>query len=69
MITYLTKDGDVLDVVCLKYYGTTANQIVEKVLAANRHLADLDATFIAGTKIVLPDLATEEKSEKVKLWS
>ncbi len=69
MILYTSKDGDILDAICFKYYGTTANQIVEKVLAANRQLADLDATFVAGTRIVLPDLIPGEKSESVKLWS
>ncbi len=69
MITYQTKDGDVLDAVCFKYYRATADGTVEKVLAANRHLAELDATFIAGTKIILPDLSPKEKSESIKLWS
>lgn len=69
MITYTTKDGDILDAICFKYYGTTADGTVEKVLAANRQLAELDATFIAGTKIILPDLLPKENSENIKLWS
>ena len=68
MITYITKDGDVLDSICFKYYGSTSG-VVENVLEANRHLAELGAIFAAGTKIVLPDLTPEEETESVKLWS
>ncbi len=68
MITYVTKDGDVLDAICWKYYGSTSGT-VEKVLEANRHLAELDSIFEVGVKIILPDLAPEEEAESVKLWS
>ena len=68
MITYTTKDGDVLDAICWKYYGSTSGT-VEKVLEANRHLAELGSIFAAGIKIILPDLAQEEETESVKLWS
>ncbi len=68
MITYVTKDGDVLDAICWKYYGSTSGT-VEKVLEANRHLAELGSIFAAGVKIILPDLALAEETESVKLWS
>jgi phage tail protein X len=68
MITYVTKDGDVLDAICWKYYGSTTG-VVEKVLEANRHLAELGAIFSAGVKIILPDLTQEEETESIKLWS
>jgi len=68
MITYVTKDGDVLDTICWKYYGSTTG-VVEKVLEANRHLAELGSIFAAGVKIILPDLTQEEETESVKLWS
>ncbi len=68
MITYTTKDGDVLDSICWKYYGSTSGT-VEKVLEANRHLANLGAVFVAGVKIILPDLTPEEEPESVSLWS
>ena len=68
MITYITKDGDVLDAVCQKYYGSTSG-MVEKVLEANRHLAELPAIFVAGIKIILPDLTLAEETESVQLWS
>jgi len=68
MITYVTKDGDVLDAICLQYYSSTTG-VVEKVLEANRHLAELGAIFSAGVKITLPDLALAIEPESVKLWS
>lgn len=68
MIIYVTKDGDVLDAICWEYYGSTTG-IVEKVLEANRHIADMGAIFEAGVKITLPDLDQEEATESVKLWS
>ena len=68
MITYVTKDGDVLDAICWKYYGSTTG-VVEKVLEANRHLAELGNIFAAGVKIILPNLTQEEETESVKLWS
>lgn len=68
MITYVTKDGDVLDAICFKYYGNTIGT-VEKVLEANRHLAELGVIFDAGVKIILPDLTISDESETVKLWS
>ena len=68
MITYVTKDGDVLDAICWKYYGSTTG-VVEKVLEANRHPAELGSIFAAGVKIILPDLTQEEETESVKLWS
>jgi len=68
MISYITKDGDVLDAICWKYYGSTSGT-VEKVLEANRHLAELGSIFAAGVKIILPDLTQEEETESVKLWS
>lgn len=68
MISYITKDGDVLDAICWKYYGSTSGT-VEKVLEANRHLAELGSIFAAGVKIILPDLTLGTETESVKLWS
>jgi phage tail protein X len=68
MIIYVTKDGDVLDAICFQYYGSTTG-VVEKVLEANRHIADIGAIFEAGVKITLPDLDQEEATESIKLWS
>lgn len=68
MIIYTTKDGDVLDAICWKYYGSTVGT-VEKVLEVNRHLAELGSVFVAGVKIVMPNLTPEEEPESIALWS
>ena len=44
-VIYSTKEGDVLDYICWKYYQKTSG-VVEKVLEANRHLANLGAKFL-----------------------
>ncbi len=73
MIIYSTKDGDVLDSIYHKYYGSSdsalASGIIEEVLKANRHLANLDAVFSANVKIILPDLSPKAETESIRLWS
>lgn len=67
--TYQTKDGDVLDDVVSRYYGDTANGIVELVLEANRGLADLGPVLPAGVSITLPDRPAVATESLVRLWS
>ena len=64
---YSTKDGDVLDEIVFRYYGKTAGY-VERVLAANRHLADRGAIYPADVQIVLPDIRTENVTAEVTIW-
>jgi phage tail protein X len=40
MATYRTRDGDMLDAICLSYYGQ-ADGYLESVLTANPGLADI----------------------------
>lgn len=63
---YRTKDGDVLDAICLTHYGTTAP--VEEVLDANRGLAALGPVLPAGVLIELPILETTPEVPAVRLW-
>ena len=65
---YRTKDGDVLDKICWKYYGYTDGS-VETVLQANRGLEQYDAVFDAGVVIELPEIETPPTDDTVKLWS
>ena len=67
-IIYMSQDGDVLDQICQKYYGTTT-RVVEQVLEANPHLTNLDAVLEAGIKITLPEITIQKETEVVKLWS
>ena len=68
---YITKDGDVVDLICYRHYGRTAD-VTEAVLAANPGLAELGPVLDAGIEITLPDFGTPEAKpaeiETVRLW-
>jgi phage tail protein X len=65
-VIYTTKEGDVLDWICWKHYGTTA--VFEQVLAANPTLTD--EKLPAGIEVKLPYIATvKSKKQEVRLWS
>lgn len=71
--TYFCTDGDMLDQICWKQYGTSS-KAVEIVLAHpnNRHLADLGECYVTGTLIYLPDIPTETlkpKQERIKIFT
>ena len=63
---YVTKDGETLDQICWKHYGNTRN--MEKVLNANRHIANMDAVLDAGIKVTLPAFEEPKTTQKIKLW-
>lgn len=66
MIIYTTKNGDVLDWIVWKHYGTLS--VIEEVLKANP--AVTDEVLKAGIKIKLPYVDTALKSDKeIRLWS
>ena len=53
--TYITKQGDTIDVICLQYYKRTDNRICEIVLERNTGLAQQGPIFDEGIAIQLPD--------------
>lgn len=65
---YNTREGDTVDYIAWKFYGSTTNQVVEAVLAANRGLADHGAKLPAGLAITLPEITTPAKAQGVRLW-
>ncbi|AUY89006.1 tail protein X [Klebsiella aerogenes] len=66
---YQTCDGDVLDAICARHYGTgNLSFTVTQVLEANRGLADLDAIYPAGIMITLPDLVPPVDDSPFSLW-
>jgi phage tail protein X len=67
MAVYVSKQGDVLDKICLAHYGTTGN--VEAVLKANPGLAARGAVLPAGVSILLPDKVTPPSLPRVTLWT
>ena len=67
-LEYSTSEGDVVDYVVWKHYGTTDRQVVEQVLDANLGLSDLGPVLPAGVIIILPDIDTTQKARGIKLW-
>lgn len=67
--TYITVQGDQLDWICWKHYGSPRNGAVEAVLEANTGLSAYGPKLPAGVTIILPDLAAPAQEEEViRLW-
>lgn len=54
---YTTNDGDRLDLICYRNYGTLSGRMVEQVLEANQDLAQHPIEIPAGVVVTLPDLS------------
>ena len=66
MVTYTAKDGDLLDWIVWKHYGTTS--VLEQVLQANPNLTK--EILYAGTIVRLPYIEEIKKTNtEIKLWS
>jgi phage tail protein X len=66
---YRTIQGDRLDMICKRHYGTERNRITEIVLSANQGLAAFGPLYNAGVSIFLPDISTTPVSTSiVRLW-
>lgn len=66
--TYITKDGDTVDYIAWKFYGSTANRVAEAVLESNSGLADHSPILPAGIKITLPEVSAPAMTQGVRLW-
>lgn len=67
---YLTRIGDTLASVASRYYGTLNGRVVEKLLGANRGLAQLGAVIPGGVKLELPKFESVVTSApSLRLWS
>ena len=66
MITYVTKEGDVLDWIVWRHYGTIS--VLEKVMQANPNVTD--EKLSAGIEIQLPYFEVTQKiCSEVRLWN
>jgi phage tail protein X len=66
VVIYTTKEGDILDWICWKHYGTTA--VLEQVLSANPTLTD--EKLPAGVIVKLPYIASiKNKKQELRLWN
>jgi phage tail protein X len=68
MAEYRTKDGEMLDAICYRYYGRSSG-VVELVLAANQNLSRQAEQLPAGLVITLPDLPSQTNDvTPIRLW-
>lgn len=64
---YTTKQGETVDLACLRHYGRTA-EVTELVLDANRGIAG-SVVLPIGTRLVMPEYDTKTEDTKlVSLW-
>jgi phage tail protein X len=64
---YRTRDLDMLDDICWRYYGR--RDVVPQVLEANPHLAQRPPVLEAGLLIRLPDLPLPLEEPVIRIWS
>jgi len=65
---YRTRDGDMLDAICSRFYGNEQD-VTEQVLAANPGLADVGPILPAGLILTLPvQTSPETVKDTVRLW-
>ena len=65
METRIAVDGDRLDLICWKHYGSLDGRIVETVLDTNPGLA-MHQLLSAGRKVRLPAIAPKPREQS--LW-
>ncbi len=66
--TYITKQGETVDMACAATYGRTG-EVTEAVLSANPGLAALGPILPLGTVISMPDIADPSTAPILKqLW-
>lgn len=66
--SYITKDGDTVDLIAWRVYGAQGGRVVERLLDANQGLAKLGPELPAGITVVLPRIDTKAELGGVRLW-
>lgn len=67
MMKIYAQQGDTIDAMCWRYYGSTEN-VVEQVYRANHGLAAYGALLPHGCPVEMPELNAAARRETVKLW-
>lgn len=69
MAIYRTTEGDTVDYICWKYYGSQVGA-TEKVLLANPGLADKGVVLPVGIMVALPAIRAAESggASLIRLW-
>ncbi len=66
VMTYQTREGDVLDDICWRYYERV--DVVIDVLNANPGIVEYGAILPKGLMILLPEIERGEAIESIGLW-
>jgi phage tail protein X len=65
MNNYRAKDGERIDLICWKHYGSLSGRVVEQVLSVNPGIS-VALELMSGAVIMLPDIAPQ--TEESSLW-
>ena len=65
--SYTTKEGDMVDLICWRFYGTTGG-VVEEVLKSNPDLKNQPDKLPANLEIKLPTLTSSEIENLFRPW-
>lgn len=71
MRIYITRQGDMIDAIAYRTYGTEHAGTTEAILAANPGLGDRGPVLPANVEIMLPDIPAPRTKHiaTVDLWS
>lgn len=65
--TATSRQGDTVDLICYRHYGTT-EKVVAAVLEANKGLSAHGPILPIGTKVNLPVQQKQSTKTALKLW-
>lgn len=68
MKQYISSEGDTVDFIAWRVYGTQGAKVTEQLLEANPGLADVGTVLPSGVVINLPDIDTKPESGGLRLW-
>lgn len=66
--TYITRDREMLDALCWRWYGAATGAMVPAVLAANSGLCLQPPILPAGLLIKIPARARIKTAAPMRLW-
>lgn len=70
MLTYKTRDGDMVDDIVVRHYGALTPELLRQVFEANPGLADRGPMLPPGVAVTLPDAARPSGvTVGVSLWT
>lgn len=67
-MTYRTSRGDMLDWIVWRHYDGRQAGVIERVLEANRGVADHGPVLPEGLLIALPDIPPPEPQTRINIW-